>query len=80
MTAWTPSPAQHEALGLAMAESLARWEAREPGARVELVTGSVVIDGYSPCFRRVFYHPFGADPVNTATVAWRTTFRELVKP
>lgn len=47
---------------------------------MQLRTGPVVIDGYSSCFRRVHYHPAGADPIATATVAWRTTFRELVIP
>lgn len=64
----------------AIAVALDRWQAREPGATVQLRTGPVVIDGYSPCFRMVHFHCAGTAPEATPTRAWRATFNELVSP
>lgn len=57
-----------------MTVALYRWLLREPGALVEHELGWMQIDGYSPCFRRVYFHPFRADPDLTATAAWRGAF------
>lgn len=56
---------------------LARWYSREPGAAIETRWGVVVIDHWSPCFRRVHFR-FGYDEA-TATMAWACDFNGVRK-
>jgi hypothetical protein len=60
-------------IAAALAVVLDRWEAREPGAEVNTAMGLVVIAGYSPCFRRVYFR-WWAYPSAPSTAAWRTDF------
>jgi hypothetical protein len=70
-----PSP-QDRRTAAAIAVALQRWNDREPGAVVDTVNGPVTIDGYSPGFRRVYFH-FGERGPDVA--AWRTTFKGIAR-